>query len=232
MNLYIYSDESGVFDKKHNDIFVFGGVILIGNEEKEILSRKYSKAEKDLRESKNVSKDYELKATHISNNDKNKLFRSLNNVYKFGVIIREKETLDTVSANKKSKQRFLDFAYKIAVKNALSSLIKNKTIIPDNINNLYFYVDEHTTATNGIYELKESLEQEFKYGTHNWKFSIYYPPILPKIDSVNVEFCNSANKLLVRSADIVANKIYYLATTNQQEKLKSINKLFITYLPK
>ena len=32
MNLYVYSDESGVFDCEHNDYFVFGGVILIGQE--------------------------------------------------------------------------------------------------------------------------------------------------------------------------------------------------------
>lgn len=36
MNIYIYSDESGVFDKKHNNIYVFGGVIIIGSKEKEI----------------------------------------------------------------------------------------------------------------------------------------------------------------------------------------------------
>ena len=30
MNIYIYSDESGVFDKEHNDYFVFGGLILLG----------------------------------------------------------------------------------------------------------------------------------------------------------------------------------------------------------
>ena len=42
MNLYIYSDESGVFDKAHNNYFVFGGIICIDNNEKEMLSRKYS----------------------------------------------------------------------------------------------------------------------------------------------------------------------------------------------
>lgn len=42
MNIYIYSDESGVFDKEHNDYFVFGGLILLGKEEKENWSRKYS----------------------------------------------------------------------------------------------------------------------------------------------------------------------------------------------
>lgn len=30
MDIFVYSDESGVFDVKHNDYFVFGGLILLG----------------------------------------------------------------------------------------------------------------------------------------------------------------------------------------------------------
>ena len=30
VDLYIYSDESGVFDKAHNEIFVYGGLIFLG----------------------------------------------------------------------------------------------------------------------------------------------------------------------------------------------------------
>lgn len=46
MNIYVYSDESGVFDKEHNDYFVFGGRILLGTEDKENWSRKYFSVEK------------------------------------------------------------------------------------------------------------------------------------------------------------------------------------------
>jgi hypothetical protein len=122
MNIYIYSDESGVFDKEHNDYFVFGGLIFLGTEDKENWSRKYSSVER-----------------------------------------------------------------------------------------LYFYVDEHTTATNGRYELKEALEQEFRLGTYNYRYDTYYPPIFMKMKDVQLEYCNSKSKLLVRAADIVANKIFFLA---------------------
>ena len=115
MNIYVYSDESGVFDKEHNDYFVFAGLICIGTNEKEIWSRKYSAVEKTLRKSKGVKLDYELKATKITNSEKGKLFRSLNNCYKFGVVIREKNVLDRIYYSKKDKQRYLDYAYKIAV---------------------------------------------------------------------------------------------------------------------
>lgn len=41
MDLFIYSDESGVFDKEHNEIYVYGGLIFLGKEQKDIYARKY-----------------------------------------------------------------------------------------------------------------------------------------------------------------------------------------------
>lgn len=231
MNIFVYSDESGVFDKQHNDLFVFGGLILLGSDSKEKWSRLYSNAEKTIRRKRNYDKNYELKATNISNKDKSKLYRSLNNCYKFGVVINQKAVLDRIFSSKKDKQRYLDYAYKIAVKRAFESLIKQKIINADDVERIFFYVDEHTTATNGCYELGEGLEQEFKYGTYNATYSIFYPPIFPNMKEVHLEFCNSASKLLVRAADIVANKIYFLARTygnivNDEDKL-----LHVIYLP-
>lgn len=231
MNIYIYSDESGVFDKEHNDYFVFGGLILLGTEDKENWSRKYSSVEKILRANKGVDADYELKATKITNKEKGKLFRSLNKCYKFGVVIREKNVLDRIYLSKKDKQRYLDYAYKIGIKRAFENLIQDGTVNPDEVERLYFYVDEHTTATNGRYELEEALEQEFKLGTYNYKYDAYYPPIFKKMKEVNLEYCNSESKLLVRAADIVANKIFYLARNDKRTELRDIQHLNVVYLP-
>lgn len=231
MNIYIYSDESGVFDKEHNDYFVFGGIILLGTEDKENWSRKYSSVEKILRTSKDVDKDYELKATQVTNKEKGKLFRSLNACQKFGVVIREQRVLDRIYLSKKDKQRYLDYAYKIAVKRAFEFLIREKLINPEEIDRIYFYVDEHTTATNGRYELQEALEQEFKLGTYNYKYEEYFPPIFPNMKDVQVQYCNSKSKLMVRAADIVANKIYFLAKNEMCDDLKKIQNLFLSYLP-
>ncbi|CUN10979.1 DUF3800 domain-containing protein [Turicibacter sanguinis] len=231
MNIYVYSDESGVFDKKHNDIYVFGGIIVLGKSSKEVLCRRYSAAEKVIRTRKGVPKSFELKATNISNIEKGKLFRSLNNVYKFGVVINQKNVLESIFANKKSKQRYLDYAYKIGVKKALQDLIEKGIIIPDDVENIYVCVDEHTTATNGRYELKEALEQEFKWGTHNYKYLKYYPPIFPKLRGIDVRFCCSSTQLLVRAADIVANRVYYLSITNQISEINMIPYINVHYLP-
>lgn len=231
MNIYIYSDESGVFDNVHNDIFVFGGIILIGTDAKEEWSRRYAKAERDIRDSKKVGPHYELKATQVSNKEKGKLFRSLNNCYKFGVVIREKDILERIFASKKDKQRYLDYAYKIAVKKALLELIDRGIIVKEEVDRLYFYVDEHTTATNGRYELREGLEQELKNGTYNYKYSRFFPPVFSDLQELNLEFCNSKSKLLVRAADIVANRIFYHATKGDMRGLRKIKNLYISKLP-
>lgn len=231
MNLYVYSDESEVFDKEHNDYFVFGGIICVDTDEKELLSRKYSSVEKVLRKNKSVSSDYELKATQVDNAGKGKLFRSLNKYYKFGVIIREQNVLDRIFTSKKDKQRYLDYAYKIGVKRAFEYLIQTGVINPNEIERLYFYVDEHTTATNGRYELEEALEQEFKLGTYNYNYATYYEPIFKNMKDVTLESCNSASKLLVRAADIVANKIYFYAKNEMRNELKQLANMHVIYLP-
>ena len=115
MDLFIYSDESGVFDKVHNEIFVYGGLIFLGKEEKDDYNRKYLTAEKAVRCGK-YSHDEELKACKISNKEKGKLYRSLNQVVRFGIVINQKNVLDRIFMSKKDKQRYLDYAYKVGLK--------------------------------------------------------------------------------------------------------------------
>ena len=106
MNIFVYSDESGVLDKAHNCVFVFGGLLFLSKEEKDIACRKYIHAEKIIRASGGHGK--EIKAATISPKEKGKLFRSLNGFYKFGVVVDQTQVRDSIMSNKKSKQRYLD----------------------------------------------------------------------------------------------------------------------------
>ena len=223
MNLFIYSDESGVFDKAHNKFFVFGGLVFSSKDARDVAARKYIAAEKVIRIRENFTADNEVKATTISNADKGKLYRSLNQVQKFGVVVDQARVLDSIFSSKKSKQRYLDYAYKIAVKRKFEVLISRGLLNREKVEGLYFCVDEHTTATDGLYELRESLEQEFKYGTYNWNFSTFLPPIFPNLKEVNVRFCNSSKVTLVRASDIVANKLFFAAKTGTVDQIKSDN---------
>lgn len=125
MDLYIYSDESGVFDYKNNEYFVFGGVIYLSKDSKDNSIRKYKAIEKELREKSNVEKG-ELKATRLKSKHKRRLFNSLGDTYKFAIIIKESRVNVGIFNNKKSKQRYLDYAFKIGLKRALGNLIEKK----------------------------------------------------------------------------------------------------------
>ena len=68
--------------------------------------------------------------------------------------------------------------------------------------------------TNGRYELRESLIQELKTGTFNWNYASFFPPILPTLTDVRLEMRDSKLDPLIRAADIVANRVYFKARTN------------------
>ena len=99
MDIFVYADESGTFDYIHNEIFVFGGVIYLSKENKDIATRKYLKVERDIRNSKSI--ENEIKACKISNGTKNKIFRSLNNTLKFSAIINQKRINKNIYKHKK-----------------------------------------------------------------------------------------------------------------------------------
>ena len=232
MDIYVYTDESGVFDKVNNDYFVFGGVMYLSKGERDVATRKYAKVEKDI--NRNRKYDGELKACVVSNRDKGKIFRSLNSTIKLGVIIDQNRVNNNIFYDKKSKQRFLDYAYKIMIKKTLEHLQKTNLIDLDEIININIYCDEHTTATNGRYELKEGIISELKTGTYNYKWTKFYPPICPNINSINVGFYDSNSKTLIRAADIVANRIYATVVTKDKmlPSLKELGeKVIITRLP-
>ena len=233
MNIYVYSDESGVFDKKHNRIFVFGGLLFLSKQDKDIASRKYSCAEKTIRETGGYSKDIEIKANTITKHQRGKLFRSLNGIYKFGAVINQSKVLDSIMVDKKTKQRFLDYAFKISLKRLLERLIADGVIVPGDVENIILYVDEHSTSTNGLYELKQSLEEEFKRGTYSHNYTKFFPPIFPNLMDVQLNYCNSNTTRLVRAADIVANRIYGIAMNEDSFEPfdNEANKMLITNLP-
>lgn len=209
MNLYIYSDESGVLDKLHNDYFVFGGLVFTEKHQRDELSQRYSAAEKNILKSEGLSYNSEAKASVISNSSKRKLFRMLSSVEKFGIIINQKQLRDELFSSKKTKQRYLDWAYKYAVRLKLERMIANQIIKPDEVESLMFFVDEHLTATDGIYELRESIEQEMRFGIFNYQYNSYHPPLFSNLKRVNVEFRDSKSVTLIRAADIVANRLYH-----------------------
>lgn len=228
LDIFTYSDESGVFDYIHNQYFVFGGLITLGKDEKDKIEKLYKNAEKAI--APNYPAGMELKASNISASHRAKLFRALNSVNKFAVVIEQpKIRRREIFSNKKTKQRYLDYAYKIGVKHALQQMMSLGLFTAGDVRNMFFYVDEHTTATAGIYELRECLLQEFKEGTFNFNYHTFYKPIFPTMQGLSLKYCNSSKATLVRAADIIANRVYHEVVSGNDPAIR--DNLFIKYLP-
>ena len=231
MDIFIYSDESGVFDKKNNQFFAFGGLMFLSFAEVDDANRLYKNAEFVAKKRDGIPADCEAKACCLSNGSKAKLFRSLNKFHKFGVVVHQELVLPRIFDNKKTKQRYLDYVFKIAVKRKFQALIRQGVIDPLQVGKLRFFVDEHATATDGRYELREALEQEFKIGTFNWRWDKFHEPIFPRLQSVELSFCDSQTRSLIRAADIVANKIYYAAVSRDLSMIRDRENFHLIELP-
>lgn len=221
MNIFVYSDESGVLDKVHHSIYTYGGLVFLSKEEKDNASRLYYNAERSLRSSSNHSG--EIKANNVTPGQKTNLFRSLNRFEKFGAIINQQKLRDEIFLSKKTKQRYLDWVYKMALKRKMEAMIKSKLITASEVQNLFIFVDEHTTATDGIYELREAIEHEFKYGTFTNGYLNHFPPLFSSLISVQLAYRDSKTNTLVRAADIIANQLYHMAERNNYEKAEGRN---------
>jgi hypothetical protein len=215
MNLFVYSDESGVFDREHNDYYVFGGLIFLSADERDECSRRYSAAEKNVRKSEHFSEKTEVKASSIKQKSRRKLYNVVKGSERFGVIVSQKLlTHKGLYSNRKTKQRYLDWVYKMSVRRKFEEMISRGIIEPDDIQSIVFMVDEHSTATDGLYELKESLEKEFKIGMWNFDYMTFHEPLFPKVKIVDLQYRNSSKTTLVRAADIVANHLFGIANRN------------------
>ena len=215
VTVFIYADESGVFDQANNELFVFGGLIFLSRTERDKAARMYRAAERSLGTKAGRTARGELKATTLSNKDKGKMFRSLNSVHKFAAVVDQTRVHPEIYKHKKSKQRYLDFVFKIAVKRELERLRNAHMLTTDYAGEIDVRMDEHTTATDGRYELREALEMELKIGTYNQDWDKFFPPVFPNLSDVRFCLRDSIQDPLIRAADIVANRVYYLGRSNQ-----------------
>ena len=168
MKLYIYADESGTFDKEHNDLFVYGGLVVPGDSTKRDLERKYSAIENDIR--RNASRfgeEDELKARYLRMRERKRLFALLqkSQCVQFGVVVDQKRLHDYVFAPKGSKQRYMDWALKMGVKKGVLGVVNRGIASKQDIDQIVVFVDEHSSSTEGKYNLGQSIDEEFRLGS-------------------------------------------------------------------
>lgn len=232
LDIFVYGDESGVLDKVHNDTFAFGGVIFLSKADKDLANRKFLHAEKSIagHYTYGNGKCPELKASTLSKKHRTSLFRSTNGLFRYAFVIRQPLVLDSIFSNKKSKQRYLDYVYKIGLKRCFENMISQGSIDPDKVGSIRVFFDEHATATDGRYELREAVLQEYKFGTYNYNYSRDFPPVFPKMTGgVELAFRDSRKVALIRASDIIANQAWYHAENGRLSELKE--KLALVMFP-
>lgn len=113
-----------------------------------------------------------------------------------------------VMLNKKSRQRFKDYALKRVVKNLFKKLLNQGLIDKGENIELFVNIDQQGFATNGLYGLGDGILEELKYGITNFNYGTFYPPILEGEFKVHTKSCVSENDYLIQAADILANRIW------------------------
>lgn len=234
MHLYIYCDESGVFDKKHNNFYVMSGYIFLSQGETSIAAAKYSSVEKNIRKIKRIPKEQEIKASFLRKDFKSKrrLLNSLNDYTRFAIIIKLQEVIEKIYDHKKDKQRFQDYAFSRGIKEILLKLKNNEILNLDEIENITVNFDNRPIASSGKYDLKTSLLKELRDGKFNINWDWFIPGILKNLKKIKLNYLNSENNYLIRASDIVANSVWHKALSEPSLKdLKDNKALYIIKLP-
>ncbi|WP_322960175.1 DUF3800 domain-containing protein [Mycoplasmopsis cynos] len=234
MHLYIYCDESGVFDKNHNNFYVISGYIFLNQSEISKAVAKYDSIEKDIRKIKKIPNEQEIKASFLRRDFKSKrrLLNSLNNYTKFAIIIKLQEVIEEIYNHKRDKQRFQDYAFSRGIKEVLLKLKNNKILNLDEIENITVNFDNRPIASSGKYDLKTSLLKELHDGKFNINWDWFIPGILKNLKNIKLNYLNSKNNYLIRASDIVANSVWHKARLKPSlEDLKDNQTLYIIKLP-
>ena len=232
VDIYIYSDESGVFDYKHRKFFVMAGILFTDKMEMDSMIRRYKAAENNFRKKKLYKNIGELKASRLSFDDRRNLFRLTACADRFAFIINM-NSLDKkkVFESSKTKQMHLDWAFKVGIKKVISRLIEKGSITSSDSINIHCFIDEHTTATKGIYGLEEAIFKELHEGTINFKYGKYFEPISKNQTlSVTVKYVNSEAYELIRAADIIANRVLFEIEKGNIQSIEAEN-LCLRYFP-
>lgn len=227
--LYFYIDDSGKLSKQYNgDYFIYAGYVFESLEERNSAIRKYRSVVKMIQRDNNINK--ELKAVSLNNNNKNRLFKVMKNFSSFSVRVEIDKIHEKILSEKKSRQRFKDYALKRGIKTVVVELLKTKRLFNGQDIMLNFYIDEQSTGTNGFYNLKDSIYEELKSGMTNDYFT-FIKPVLDKSElNVSIKFLDSSNEYLIQASDILANRIG-ASYAKKREDLRIIENHYSLHLP-
>ena len=208
MRLYVYADESENFDQAQNDLFVYGGLVVPGDTAKTDIEHQYSAVESSIRQES--GKADELKASYLSMRQRKRLYNVVerSSCTQFGFVVNQQKLRGSVFSSKGRKQRYLDWALKMGVKYGILKAMRDGTAPRDEIEGIVVFVDEHSSTTEGIYNLRESINEELRAGMYDSSGRFHEPVFSTDLPKIPVRYLDSKTVTLIRAADVTANWIF------------------------
>ena len=226
--VFFFFDDSGVLHKNEpSGYFVYAGYVFTDRKELESAKRKYINANKSLK--KSLGRNDELKAANLEPKHKRMLFNSVKEYDSVAVVVDISKVYDYILADKKSICRYKDYVLKRCVKSKLKALITDGRLSKDEDIVISIYIYEQLTATNGYYDLRDSIMEELQYGIINFDYSIRHAHVFDSKVTVNIQYCDSSSNYLIQASDILANRIW-TSYRVKNRNLRSIeNQMTLTY---
>lgn len=227
--IWIFIDDSGVLHSNaQNNIFVYAGYSFITLERKEDAKRRYRALSHRVQDVAGIVG--EVKASRLNNKNKAKLFRVMRNERSLASTVDIARVYNNILGNKNSIHRYKDYVLKRLVKLAVQKYINEGKLDSNEDLKIVLSLDEQATATDGIYNLHDSIYEELAEGVSNFDYGTFHEPVMHKKVEVQVKFCDSSCDYLIQSADILANRVWHSYFDNMPDLRNFDNHIWL-HLP-
>lgn len=227
-DIYFFFDDSGVLHRNEaSGYFVYAGYVFTDRHTLETAKRKYIHANKEIK--KATGQTCELKAALILPRHKRALFNAVREYDSVSLAVEISRLRDYVLDSSKSICRYKDYILKRCIKSKLQQLLEAEILLSSDDIRLHINIDEQLTASNGYYNLHDSVVEELRYGIVNFNYGILHKNIFNGIVEVEIRYCESKNNYLIQASDIIANRIWSSYRLNRPDLRDIPNHLHLTF---
>lgn len=206
--------------------FVYAGYVFTNKIELDNAKRNYRSLANTISSVRHLE---EAKASNLLNypDDKRKLYAVMKKFESFHVVIDRRNVYDNILENKKSICRYKDYALKRVIKQEVNYLISSGQIDSEKNTKMIINIDEQATASDGYYNLRESIYEELANGIYNFDYGKFHEPLLHGGLDISIEYFDSKKNYMIQASDILANRIWssYILNRSSWRKISKHNLL-------
>lgn len=226
-DICMFIDDSGVLHP-NDAFFIYGGYVFTDKETREDAKREYRSLLSNI--DKELLLEAEYKAASLENKHKRALYNVMRRYHSFGISVKTDRVYPNIMDDKRSRNRFKDYALKRGIKFKIEKMIKEGQIDPSLPVKFTINIDQQSTATNGLYGLSESIREEFTKGISNFDYNTFHKPLFYNKFEISTHYCDSKSNYLIQASDILANRLYTSYQVSRPE-LRKIPNHHCLHLP-